>query len=141
MDFKEADNNGNFKLNHYHENYGYDLEAALSKHPIKELENAKFKDDLMDSLKKGNLQSATFLKDGTEVKQYIEANPQFKTVNVFDDNMKRLDRRQAKEESQSEGEKTSAKQENKKQNAASDEEAPAAQKENIKKKKSQSNSM
>jgi hypothetical protein len=43
MDFKEADSSGNFKLNHYHQNYGYDLEAALYKHPIKELDITKFK--------------------------------------------------------------------------------------------------
>ncbi|TEB41085.1 hypothetical protein D0809_27325, partial [Flavobacterium circumlabens] len=29
MDFKQTDTNGNFKLNQYHQNYGYDLEAAL----------------------------------------------------------------------------------------------------------------
>ena len=29
LDFKDTDNNGNFRLNHYHENYGYHLEAAV----------------------------------------------------------------------------------------------------------------
>ncbi|ULT42918.1 hypothetical protein KRR40_05065 [Niabella defluvii] len=53
MDFKQSDNNGNFKLKHYHENYGYDLEAVLSKHPIRELGNEEYKSNLMDSLKKG----------------------------------------------------------------------------------------
>lgn len=71
MDFKQTDTSGNFKINQYHQNYGYDLEATLSKHPIKELETPKYKEDLMDSMKKGNLQSATFLKDGNEIKQYI----------------------------------------------------------------------
>ena len=97
MDFKEADTNGNFKLNQYHQNYGYDLENALSKHPIKELETPKYKEDLMDSIKKGNRQSVTFVKDGNEIKQYVEANPQFKTINVYDANMKRIDNRQSKE--------------------------------------------
>ena len=72
MDFKQADTNGNFKLNQYHQNYGYDLEATLAKHPIKELENPKYKEDLMDSMKKGNLQSATFLKEGNEVKRLLK---------------------------------------------------------------------
>lgn len=141
MDFKQADTNGNFKLNQYHQNYGYDLEAALSKHPIKELENVKFKDDLMDSLKKGNLQSATFLKDGNEVKQSIEANPQFKTINVYDGNMKRIDNRQSKEEKQSEGESKSIKQDSKRQSPSADEDAPAVPQEEKKRKKKQSNSM
>ncbi|MFV8347564.1 hypothetical protein [Flavobacterium sp. ZB4P13] len=140
MDFKEADNSGNFKINQYHQNYGYDLEVALSKHPIKELENAKFKEDLMDSMKKGNLQSATFLKDGNEVKQSIEANPQFKTINVYDGNMKRIDNRQSKKEKQSEGEGKSMKQDSKRQSPSVDDDGPAVPQE-AKKRKKQSNSM
>jgi hypothetical protein len=141
IDFKEADNSGNFKLNQYHQNYGYDLESALSKHPIKELENAKFKEDLMDSLKKGNLQSATFVQDGKEVKHYIEANPQFKTINAYDGNLKRIDNRQTKEERQSEGQSTAMKQDNKRQRQSSDEDGPATPQEAKKRKKKQSNSM
>jgi hypothetical protein len=141
MDFKEADGNGNFKLNQYHQNYGYNLEAALSKHPIKELDTAKFKDDLMDSLKKGNLQSVTFLKDGQEVKHYIEANPQFKTINVYDGNLKRIDNRQTKDEKQSEGQNASMKQDSKRQSQSADEDGPGAPQESKKRKKKQSNSM
>ena len=141
MDFKQADTNGNFKLNQYHQNYGYDLEAVLSKHPIKELEHPKFKEDLMDSLKKGNLQSATFLKEGNEVKHYIEANPQFKTINAYDGNLKRINNRQTKEEKQSEGESKSIKQDSKKQNQSADEGRPAVPQEAKKRKRKQSNSM
>lgn len=141
IDFKESDTAGNFKLNQYHQNYGYDLESALSKHPIKELENAKFKEDLMDSLKKGNLQSATFLQDGKEVKHYIEANPQFKTINAYDGNLKRIDNRQTKEEKQSEGQSTAMKHDNKRQSQSSDDDGPAAPQEAKKRKKKQSNSM
>jgi hypothetical protein len=140
MDFKQADTNGNFKLNQYHQNYGYDLEAALAKHPIKELGNAKFKEDLMDSMKKGNLQSATFLKDGNEIKHYIEANPQFKTINAYDGDMKRINNRQSKEEKQSEGEGKAMKQGSKKQSPSSDDDGPAVPQE-VKKRKKQSNSM
>ena len=115
MDFKQSDNNGNFKLKHYHQNYGYDLEAVLSKHPIKELGKDDFKDSLIDSVKKGNLQSATFLNNGTEQKHYIEANPQFKTINIYDHNMQRIDNRQSKAERKTEAESQSAKQDNKKE--------------------------
>lgn len=100
LDFKNSDTRGNFTINHYHENYGFDLEASLSKYDIKELATAKYKDDLLSSLKKGNLQSATFIKEGKEVKQHIEANPQFKTITVYDTNMKRLDTRQRNAEQQ-----------------------------------------
>nr|WP_315200693.1 hypothetical protein [uncultured Flavobacterium sp.] len=104
MDFKEADEKGNFKLNHYHQNYGYDLEGGLRKHPIKELENEKYKDDLLNSLKKGNIQSVTFMIDGVEKKQFVEANPHFKTINVYDENMQRVNNRESKDLKQNESE-------------------------------------
>lgn len=95
MDFKQSNESGNFKLKYYHQNYGFELEKALSKHPIRELSNDEFKEKLMESLKKGNLQSVTFQTDGGNVKHFIEANPQFKTINVYDLNKLRLDNRQA----------------------------------------------
>lgn len=102
INFKQSDENANFKLRHYHQNYGYDLEAALAKHPIAALKNEEDKADLLDSLKKGNLQSVTFEKDGTGQKQYIEANPKFKTINIYDSQGQRLDIRQSKKEKQAE---------------------------------------
>jgi hypothetical protein len=138
MDFKQTDTNANFKLNQYHQNYGYDLEAVLAKHPIRELENPKYKEDLVNSLKKGNLQSATFVKEGNEVKHYIEASPQFKTINMYDSTLQRIDSRYAKEEKQSEGEKASVKQDSKKQSQHADDAGSEIPKEAKKRKKSQS---
>ncbi|MDQ1165721.1 hypothetical protein [Flavobacterium sp. SORGH_AS_0622] len=109
MNFKESDSQGNFKLNQYHQNYGYDLEASLAKHSIKELNTPKYKEDLLNSLKKGNLQSATFVVGGTESKMYVEANPQFKTVNVYDGNMERINHRESKDQKQGESEGKSMK--------------------------------
>ncbi len=102
INFKESDNNSNFKLDQYHQNYGYDLEAGLQKHSIKELNTPKYKEDLLNSLKKGNLQSATFVVAGVESKMYVEANPQFKTVNVYDENMARINHRESKDQKKSE---------------------------------------
>lgn len=104
MNFTEADEKGNFKLNHYHQNYGYDLEASLAKHSIKELETPKYKEDLLNSLKKGNVQSVTFVVGGEERKQFVEANPHFKTVNVYDDSMVRVNERQNKEQNKNQSE-------------------------------------
>lgn len=138
IDFKNSDSNGNFKLNHYHENYGYDLEATLAKHPIKELQNESHKEDLMNSLKKGNLQSATFTKDGQDVKQYIEANPQFKTITVYDAQQKRLDTRQSNLQQQSEGEGKGQKESQKAKAGDSDEDAPGEEKQKKQRRKSRS---
>ncbi|EJG03144.1 hypothetical protein [Flavobacterium sp. F52] len=140
IDFKNTDSNGAFKLNQFHQNYGYDLEASLAKHSIKELETPKYKEDLINSLKKGNLQSVTFTVKGTESKMFVEANPQFKTLNVYDGSLQRINHRESKEEKKSQNEETSEKQSDKKQNETveNNDETPTA---NKKKRKQQSNSV
>jgi len=85
---------------HYHQNYGYSLEAALEKHSIKELDTPKFKEDLISSLKKGNVQSVTAVVNGSEVKRFVEANPQFKTVRMYDSQMQRINDRLGRDEKQ-----------------------------------------
>lgn len=101
MDFKQTDGAGNFKLKQFHSNYGFDLEKELAKHPIKELQNSQDKSRMLDSLQKGNRQSVTFVENGNEQRRYIEANPQFKTLTVFDANMHKLGNRQSQQVSQS----------------------------------------
>ncbi|MBW8334459.1 MAG: hypothetical protein K0M40_20760 [Prolixibacteraceae bacterium] len=138
MDFKQADNNGNYKLKQYHQNYGFDLDQALAKHPIKELGNDEHKSNLLDSLKKGNRQSVTFIRDGAEQKNYIEANPKFKTITVYDSNMQRMGNSQSKAEKQAEGENSSVKQDNKKQTQRNDDDGPELPRTAKKKQKKQS---
>ncbi len=127
MDFKQTDNSGNYKMRQFHQNYGYDLESALSKHPIKELTNEQDKTRLVESLHKGNRQSVTFNQGGTEQKQFIEANPQFKTINIYDSNMQRISHKQGQEEKhgqvEQKGEKQTAKNASQKQGDADDSDA------------------
>lgn len=91
FDFNQNDDKGNYKLKLYHANYGYDLQETLLKYTIKELGNETMKEELLRSLRKGNLQSATFLKDGKEIKCFIQANPQFKTIDMYDQELKKID--------------------------------------------------
>ncbi|MGV3641369.1 MAG: hypothetical protein ACO1NZ_12665, partial [Adhaeribacter sp.] len=91
---------GNFRMRHFHQNYGYNLEQSLAKHPIKELKSEQDKSRLLDSLKRGNRQSVTFLQNGSEQKHFVEANPRFKSLNVYDSNMHRLGSKQVPGESQ-----------------------------------------
>lgn len=67
----------------FSENYGYDLEKTLSGYPIKEMESPESAERLLGSLKKGNMQAVTFLQDGEETSKFISANPQFKNLNVL----------------------------------------------------------
>lgn len=114
LDFSDAESNGNFKMTHYHQNYGYNLEAALEKHSIKELDTPKFREDLINSLKKGNIQSVTVVVQGEERKRFVEANPQFKTIRMYDSQMQRINDRESKEQKKSESESKSTSKEVKK---------------------------
>ena len=104
LNFKETDSNGNFKPKQFHENYGFDLEKALEQHPIKELSSPEDKERLMDSLKKGNRQSVTFKDGDDEQKRFVEASPQFKSINVYDQSQNRIGRSNNQKESQSKSE-------------------------------------
>ena len=80
--------NESYRVKQYHENYGFVLEKALIRLPIKELTDPEDKERLIKSMGKGNLQPVTFEKEGKEIKMWIAANPRFKTIDVFDINRK-----------------------------------------------------
>ncbi|HVM86860.1 MAG TPA: hypothetical protein VMT76_01645 [Puia sp.] len=98
LDFGSKDKYNNYEMKQYHQNYGYDLEKALSKHPIVELENVDDRKMLISSLKKGNLQSVSFENDGVKNRMFIEANPKFKTISVYDQHKKIVLNESQKEE-------------------------------------------
>jgi hypothetical protein len=88
LDFENKDKNNNSEVKQFHENYGFDLKAAVEKFPIAELKDPEKEKALIQSLQKGNIQSVTIEKDGASHKMFIEADPQFKKVNLYDSNMK-----------------------------------------------------
>jgi len=139
IDFKENDKSGNYKVKQYHQNYGFDLNKELAKHPIKELANEQSRNMLLDSLNRGNKQSVTFMRDGNEQKHSIEANPKFKTVNVYDENMQRVSNRHAKDHKQGDGVTAAVKNDKKEmQRVAGEDGEPAETKSKKKTKKVQS---
>lgn len=83
---------GNKEIKRFNENYGFDLEKVLTGKGIKEMENAESKDSLLRSLKKGNAQQITVTQGKEETKYFVSANPQFKTIDLYDDKMKRIKR-------------------------------------------------
>lgn len=94
LDFSSKDKNGNYERKQYHENYGYDLTKALSPYPIKEMVKEDDMKSLVKSLERGNCQMVTVQSPGGEVKVFMEANPQFKGINVYDNKMARLGQEQ-----------------------------------------------
>ena len=143
LDFKQTDTHGNYKMKHFHENYGYDLNAELAKNPIKELVNEQDKSRLIESLQKGNRQSVTFNDNGSEQKHFVEANPQFKTINIYNSNMQRLNIKQGQQDekqgqSEQKSEKQNATKESKNQSDSDDSDAMPKASNKRRKKKSHS---
>ncbi|TXK31122.1 hypothetical protein FVR03_19985 [Pontibacter qinzhouensis] len=92
LDLGEKDLHGNHKVRQYHENYGFDLEKTLNQYNIKELQDPEQKEQMLRYLQKGNTLQVTALLEGQEVKRFIEASPQYKTINVYDEHMKPVKR-------------------------------------------------
>lgn len=90
LDFTQKDKHDNFKINQYHSGYGYDLAQTLTNYPIKELTSLEDTEKMLKSLEKGNVHKVTFLSDGNEQPMFIEANPKYKTLTVYDAQMKKI---------------------------------------------------
>jgi hypothetical protein len=83
------DRHQNFYTNQYHDpSYGFNLANTLEKFNIKELNDPKKKEALETSLRNGNRPMITTVKDGAEVKMFIEAVPRYSQINLFQENGK-----------------------------------------------------
>lgn len=83
---------GKTRLRQFHENYGYELEKTLRPYAIREFHDPQQKEQLLRSLQRGNVQQVTVLLDGQEVKRFIEASPQYKTINAYDEKLRPVKR-------------------------------------------------
>jgi hypothetical protein len=88
LDWKDLTNGGNARL----KQHSFDVEKFLDGKGVREMNDQKSREDLTRSLKKGNKQQITVERDGKEQKYFIAANPQYKTVNLFDHQMKQIKR-------------------------------------------------
>jgi hypothetical protein len=92
LDDKNLTQNGNKEIKRFNENYGFDIEQIISGKGIKEMATVEGQDNLLRSLKKGNAQQITVDRNGEEKKYFIAASPQFKTVDLYDHQMKKIKR-------------------------------------------------
>lgn len=132
LDNEKLTDKGNKEIKKFTENYGYDLEQTLKGKGIKEMDDPKTKEDLFRSLKKGNSQQVTVERNNKEQKYFISANPQFKTVDVLDYQMKKIKREELlqPEQKQSNSQKADN---NQKQGKQQKEELPAKKQTNKRK--------
>lgn len=92
LDNSKLTENGNKEIKRFNENYGFDLDAVLKGKGIKELTTPEGTDNLFRSLRKGNTQQITVERNGEDKKYFIAASPQFKTVDLYDHQMKKIKR-------------------------------------------------
>jgi hypothetical protein len=92
LDNDNLTQNGSKEIKRFNENYGFNLESVLKDKGIKELNTPEGSDNLLRSLKKGNAQQITVERNGEEKKYFIAASPQFKTVDLYDHQMKKIKR-------------------------------------------------
>lgn len=83
LNFAEKDQCNNYKVIQFRPQYGYDLERVLEKYPIRELDDSELRAPLLRSLRKGNRHLVTFAKPTKTEKMVIEANPRFRTINIY----------------------------------------------------------
>jgi len=83
LNFEERDAYSNYKMRQFRAQYGYDLETTLERYPIRELQNTELRAALLRSLKKGNMHPVSFMKSSKSEIMFIEASPQYKTINIY----------------------------------------------------------
>jgi hypothetical protein len=87
LDLSEHDPEKGYTVKNYGENYGFSLASSVDKFVLPDIDKPGFRDQLMKSLERGNLHEVSFSKDGKEMKGFIAANPQFKTLDFYDHNL------------------------------------------------------
>ncbi|MDO3627545.1 hypothetical protein [Mucilaginibacter sp. BT774] len=82
IDKENKTENGNYKLRPFTEGWNYKPERTIDKLDIVGIDEEGAREKLMKSLEKGNRHQVTAMKDGKEVKLYLEANPAEHRVNL-----------------------------------------------------------
>jgi hypothetical protein len=91
LDFAHKNPDESFKVKQFHSNYGFDLEKELIKYPFKELKDPGQKDDLIKSLKKGNLHLVNVDAEDGNRRQYVKASPEQRTIERYYSNGKLIE--------------------------------------------------
>ncbi len=89
LDFNDRDENGNYLLKDYRTDQEYDLREKLKNLPLKDF-GFDNQQKLVDALKAGERKETTLILNGKEVKIFIEANPQFRTLTLYDEHAKKI---------------------------------------------------
>jgi len=78
---------GNHPLRTFRPEYGYDLGKAIAKYPIKGLDVPEKLQEAMTTMRNGNYYHGEMTIGKKSVPVTIAANPQIKTIDIYDKNM------------------------------------------------------
>ena len=82
MNLGSKDEKGQHPVTQYHQNYGFKLEDAVKELPLNNMKSPDQLDLLLYSLKKGNRHEVDII--GNDSRFLLEANPKYKTMNLYD---------------------------------------------------------
>lgn len=116
LDRTKADKNGNYKYHKFHDNYGFDVEAKLTERGYTQMNVTGDENYFVNAIKKGDIVLATRQENGQEIKEYVEANPRFKDLKVYDLNFNRQSLLKKESENIETGQKMDGKAQGAKQN-------------------------
>lgn len=100
LDFNDKDASGNYHLKEFRNEYAYDLEKTLKGVPLKEVSNQYEMEKLKNTLSQGERVSVVLIKNGRENQIYIEANPQFRSLNIYDQYFRKAEITSSKKEAE-----------------------------------------
>lgn len=95
MNFNEVDKYGNYEIVKLSD---YNLLGKLMEFKIKDLVDSTATANLLRSLERGNLVPVELEAKGNASRYYVEANPHYKTINIYDSNFVRQKHADLKEE-------------------------------------------
>jgi len=89
FDLNDKDQNDNYRIKEFHSSYAYNLEKVIGSLALK-IKGFKLNEIVVELLKEGNRVPIIIIKDGNERQYSIEANPQFKSVTMYDEGLKKI---------------------------------------------------
>jgi len=95
LDFNDQDASGSYHLKEFRNEYAYDLEKTLKAIPLK-ISSQYEMEKLKHALRQGDSVSAVLVKNGRENQIYIEANPQFRSLNIYDQHFRKIQKASSK---------------------------------------------
>lgn len=85
LDLNDRDSNGNYRIKKFYPGYGFDLEKTLRRLPIRELKYPEQTRQLLKDLSSGKRMEVTLVNGNKQQQITIEANPQYKTLNLYNE--------------------------------------------------------